>query len=587
MVSDSDESADLSWLLNDDETQLSPRIQGCSSEDAASNSSLMPHFLDMGFPRKMITKAIEESGDGNSESVLDLLLIYSSLAGTTSRNEEKAESDENSWADDSSSYFDEMDLDLEMAGQDSISNKLQVLVKMGYDQDEAASAVKRCGEDASAFELADSIYAAQTAKEEEFGDCDPSSAHEQKDGDKYDPFLHDHKRQRFDDGASSSHRNNNQRRGHLNRAYGRPSTTIRHHGGGSDDDREAELFLPNSMVGFGLPMDPKRQIYRKLPDVAQGPPFFYYENVALAPRGVWDTISRMLDNIPPEFVDSQYFSAACRKRGYIHNLPIANRFHLKPVPPQTILEAFPSNRAHWPEWDKRTKFNCLQTVVASSKLTEKIHAELKAYPNPPSLDVMKRVMKECRKWNLIWIGQKRVAPLEPHEVEFLLGFPRDHTRSISRTERYRSLGNSFNVDTVAYHLSVLKGIYPNGIRILSLFSGIGGAEVALHRLGIKMTAVLSVEKSLSNRNLLNSWWKETGQEGELQEIDDVRKVDDAILECFIRRHGGFDLVIGGSPCNNLTGSNRLHRIGLQGEHSSLFYHYYRILSRVRYLMGKH
>lgn len=60
---------------------------------------------------------------------------------------------------------------------------------------------------------------------------------------------------------------------------------------------------------------------------------------------------------------------------------------------------------------------------------------------------------------------------------------------ISRTERYRSLGNSFQVDVdtvVAYHLSVLKDMFPH---VITLFTGIGGAEVALSGL---------------NRNILNS-----------------------------------------------------------------------------------
>ncbi|KAG4939194.1 hypothetical protein JHK84_045390 [Glycine max] len=52
-----------------------------------------------------------------------------------------------------------------------------------------------------------------------------------------------------------------------------------------------------------------------------------------------------------------------------------------------------------------------------------------------------------RKWNLVWVGRNKVAPFEPDEVETLLGFPRNHTRGggISRTDRYKSLGNSFQV----------------------------------------------------------------------------------------------------------------------------------------------
>ncbi|THU62685.1 hypothetical protein C4D60_Mb01t07710 [Musa balbisiana] len=175
------------------------------------------------------------------------------------------------------------------------------------------------------------------------------------------------------------------------------------------------------------------------------------------------------------------------------------------------------------------------------------------------------VLNECRKWNLVWVGRHKVAPLEPDEIEMLLGFPRDHTRGggISRTERYRSLGNSFQVDTVAYHLSVLKDMFPNGITLLSLFSGIGGAEVALHRLGIHLKTVVSVEISEVNRNILKSWWEQTNQTGTLIELVDVQQLSSDKLEQLISTFGGFDLVVGGSPCNNLTGSNRHHRDGLE------------------------
>lgn len=141
---------------------------------------------------------------------------------------------------------------------------------------------------------------------------------------------------------------------------------------------------------------------------------------------------------------------------------------------------------------------------------------------------------------------------------------------------------------MAYHLSVLKELYPHGINLLSLFSGIGGAEVALHRLGIPLNNVVSVEISEVNRNIVRSWWEQTNQKGTLIDLDDVQQLNADRLEEFVSRFGGFDLVVGGSPCNNLAGSNRHHRDGLEGEHSSLFYDYFRILDTVKSLMsGKH
>lgn len=127
------------------------------------------------------------------------------------------------------------------------------------------------------------------------------------------------------------------------------------------------IRIPKPMVGYGVPRG-QGLIFntRSLPEAAIGPPYFYYENVAQTPKGVWDTIKRFLYDIEPEFVDSKYFCAAARKRGYIHNLPISNRFPLLPLPPDTINEVFPLTKRWWPKWDTRTKLNCLQTSVATA-----------------------------------------------------------------------------------------------------------------------------------------------------------------------------------------------------------------------------
>lgn len=212
---------------------------------------------------------------------------------------------------------------------------------------------------------------------------------------------------------------------------------------------EETIRLPNPMIGFGVPSQQPEQVHRSLPELARGPPYFYYENVALAPKGVWDTISRFLYEVEPEFVDSKYFCATARKRGYVHNMPIEHRFPLVPLPPLTIHQAFPLSRKWWPSWDTRDKLNCIQTAIASAKLTERIRSALERYDGDPPESVQKYVLEQCRKWNLVWVGRNKVAPLEPDEVEMLLGFPKNHTRGggISRTDRYKSLGNSFQVSS--------------------------------------------------------------------------------------------------------------------------------------------
>ncbi|KAE8678224.1 hypothetical protein F3Y22_tig00111427pilonHSYRG00047 [Hibiscus syriacus] len=134
------------------------------------------------------------------------------------------------------------------------------------------------------------------------------------------------------------------------------------------EDRKPLWFLPNQIIKDAI-----------------RPPYFYYENVTLAIVSVWTKMSWYLYNVEPEFVDSNYFCTVARKRGYIHNLPIENRFPLILLPPRTIHDAFP----------------------------------LRKNGGLPS-SVQKYVLVECRKWNLLWVRKNKVVPLKPDEVEMLL-----------------------------------------------------------------------------------------------------------------------------------------------------------------------
>uniref|UniRef100_A0ACD5XRI7 Uncharacterized protein n=1 Tax=Avena sativa TaxID=4498 RepID=A0ACD5XRI7_AVESA len=432
--------------------------------------------------------------------------------------------------------------------------KIQYLLQMGFPEDEAKMAIKRCGLDCSMSVLIDSIHASQSVGDE----------HEMKDKTSLErqkaKLMEDPKKRRKLYGGG---------------AQGNPLVL--------DCSHEDPMRPPNPMVGFNLPSDPFRSAKRRIAIHATGPPFIYFEDMTRAPKGVWDTISRFLDDIKPELVESKFFSASTGKRGYLHNLPTDGRYPL-PLSPKTIFDAFPQYEKWWPLWDPRLQLNCSRTGMVSPKHVKRISRTLAEDPgNPPAASVQKYVLGECRKWNLVWVGKNRVAPLEPDEMELLLGYPKHHTRGACTTERYKSLRNAFQVDTVAYHLSVLKKMYPNGLNVLSLFSGIGGAEVALHRLGVRMDTVVSVESSVVNRRILKSWWNET-QTGRLIEIDSVKSLTDDRIRSLLRELGGFQLVIGGSPCNNLTGSNRRHRDGLEGEHSVLFDDYARIVCSVKLAM---
>ncbi|CAA7031387.1 unnamed protein product [Microthlaspi erraticum] len=527
------------------------------SEAGSSKSKAIDYFLAMGFDEEKVIKAIHEHGEDNMELIGNALISSAEeeerLPTVKEENlpvvkegklPEVKEENDIDWSDsdEEMNYCDLLFSDDEI-DPDS-PDKFRSLVKMGFSKLEASLALERCGDKVSVEELADFIWAAQLARSFDEFHADPE---EKKP-------RHDAKKRRID-------------------SRRKPSSST----------AEEKVRLPNPMIGFGLPNEPGLITHRSLPATALRPPFFYYENVALAPKGVWETISRHLFDVEPEFVDSKYICAAARKRGYVHNLPINNRFQIQPPPKYTISDAFPLSKKWWPTWDKRTKLNCVVTVYGSAKLTKRIREALEPHIGEPPAHVRKYVIDQCRRWNLVWVGPNKTAPLEPDEMENLLGFPKNHTRGggVSRTVRLKSLGNSFQVDTVAYHLSALKPLFPNGINVLSLFTGIGGAEVALHRLQIPMKVVVSVEISEVNRTILKDFWKQTEQKGLLIEYADVEEMTNDTIEDLMKKYGGFDLVIGGSPCNNLAGGNRVTRSGLDGDHSILFFEYCRILEVVR------
>ncbi|KAG0567619.1 hypothetical protein KC19_7G148800 [Ceratodon purpureus] len=341
-------------------------------------------------------------------------------------------------------------------------------------------------------------------------------------------------------------------------------------------------------TGFGLPGMPLQS--RHLKEDVKGAPFFYFENVASMPQGAWSRIQAHLFDIAPEFVDAMYFSTCRRSRGYIHNLPIEGRKKMIKDPPMTIKELLPQTKPFWPEWDNRTKLNCINTVRGSEYCAKQQGvADGSAILEPNLSDEQKKdLVRLCSKWNLVWTSPNLATPVEANEIEAMLGFDRDHSRPcLGNQAKYKALGNSFSVYVVAYHFSVLKPLYPNGIKVLSLFTGIGGAEVALHKVGIKLTAVVSVEIEKEPRRIFQAWWGSSKQTGILDiDYHDVRHLTREVLLDLVCKYQGFDLIVGGSPCNNLTGNNRCSRTGLDGKHSNMFFEFSRIVSTVRELTLK-
>lgn len=104
------------------------------------------------------------------------------------------------------------------------------------------------------------------------------------------------------------------------------------------------------------------------------------------------------------------------------------------------------------------------------------------------------------------------------------------------------------------------------MNVLSLFDGISVGYLALKRAGIK------VDKYYASEIDLNACKVALANHPDIIQLGDVITVKGSDLE-------PIDLLIGGSPCTNLSSMGKME--GLQGSQSKLFYEYVRLLNEVK------
>ncbi|XP_056155542.1 DNA (cytosine-5-)-methyltransferase beta, duplicate b.3 [Lampris incognitus] len=105
------------------------------------------------------------------------------------------------------------------------------------------------------------------------------------------------------------------------------------------------------------------------------------------------------------------------------------------------------------------------------------------------------------------------------------------------------------------------------LRVLSLFDGIGTGYLVLKDLGFKVEKYIASEICDDSISVSN-----VNHEGKIIHVNDVRLV----TKDHIKQWGPFDLLIGGSPCNDLSIVNPLRK-GIYGGTGRLFFEFYRIL----------
>ena len=105
------------------------------------------------------------------------------------------------------------------------------------------------------------------------------------------------------------------------------------------------------------------------------------------------------------------------------------------------------------------------------------------------------------------------------------------------------------------------------LRVLSLFDGISCGQVALERAGIPVEVYYASEIDKYAIQITQKNYPNTIQLGDVTQID------------FTQFKGKIDLIMGGSPCQDLSIAGK--RAGLQGERSGLFYKFVEAIETIK------
>jgi DNA (cytosine-5)-methyltransferase 1 len=107
------------------------------------------------------------------------------------------------------------------------------------------------------------------------------------------------------------------------------------------------------------------------------------------------------------------------------------------------------------------------------------------------------------------------------------------------------------------------------MKVLDLFSGIGGFSLGLERAGMETVAFVEIDEKA--RRVLQKHWPSTPIYTDVREITKERLERDGIT--------GINIVCGGFPCQDISSAG--NREGLSGSRSGLWYEFHRIIKEVK------
>lgn len=211
------------------------------------------------------------------------------------------------------------------------------------------------------------------------------------------------------------------------------------------------------------------------------PKYFILENVASMPREAKAIITKEL-GVEPIMIDAALVSAQRRKRLFWTNipgvvLPKDKEIYSWDIVEMGAKEIYQYRRTYWRE----IKSGKIPTLTANmgtggnnvpyvvvKEATKKGYAVAfsgdtvdTTFPNSKT-----RRGRVGNKIKNLMTGQgikifdgKELRPLTPIECERAQSLPDNYTEGVSKTQRYKMLGNAFNADVVAHILSFIKDEY--------------------------------------------------------------------------------------------------------------------------------
>jgi DNA (cytosine-5)-methyltransferase 3A len=167
------------------------------------------------------------------------------------------------------------------------------------------------------------------------------------------------------------------------------------------------------------------------------PQWFILENVASMPKADRDIITKEM-GVDPVMFNASLVSAQCRKRLFWTNIP----FDL-PEDRGILLKDILQPDG---EVDERMVVKGKSFSLGAT------------YSNTNTTEVGVEYSVERKQRTMVKVGE-RIRKLTPIECERLQGLPDNYTEGVATTNRYKCLGNAFNVDVIAHILGRVKLMY--------------------------------------------------------------------------------------------------------------------------------